>query len=117
MAVYGFWATGIEELAEALSQVLEIRLYRQFSPMIGTWYTDEDLCTIVRALKEGKEVEGIQSSARFQLVLNDPEPGYTAPDFPGGGDFILRVRADLDELVEIEEKLCKSGLQFNLLQD
>jgi hypothetical protein len=117
MAVYGFWATRIEELAEALSQVLEIRLYRQFSPMIGTWYTDEDPDTIVLALKEGKEVTGIESSGRFELVLNDPEPGYMAPHFPGGGDCILRVTADLDELVEIEEKLRKSGLQFNLLQD
>jgi len=70
MAVYGFWAKRIDELAEALSQVLEIRLYRQFSPMIGTWYTDEDLCAIVQARKEGKEVKGIQSSAIHCLQRN-----------------------------------------------
>ena len=114
MAIYGFWATSIDELAETLSQALEIHLYRQLSPMIGPWHIDEDLCTVVKALKEGKEV---QSSGKFELVLNDPEPGYTAPDFPGGGDCILRVRAGPDELVEIEEKLRKAGLQFKLLQD
>ena len=68
---------------------------------------DEDLRTVVKALKEGKEV---QPSGKFELVSNDPEPGYTAPHFPGGGDCILRVRAGPDELFEIEEKLRKAGL-------
>jgi hypothetical protein len=113
-AIYGFWATSIDELAETLNQALEIHLYRQFSPMIGPWYIDEDLYTVVKAFKEGEEV---QSSGKFELVLNDPESGYTAPDFPGEGDCILRVRAGPDELAEIEEKLRKAGLQFKLLQD
>ncbi len=43
MPVYGLEGADIDDLAATLSEVLEMRLYQQHSPMIGPWYTNLDL--------------------------------------------------------------------------
>lgn len=117
MAVLGFWAIGIDDLAETLSRSLGIRLYHHSSPMIGTWYSDTDLGTLIQQLKEGKKPDPTQHSGMFELVLNDPEPGYRRPEFPGKSECLLRVEADVKERIEIEEKLRQSGLHFEVLRE
>ncbi|UCC87601.1 MAG: hypothetical protein JSV81_22545 [Anaerolineales bacterium] len=117
MATYSFWTIRIDELAETLSQVLGIRLYRQYSPMIGTWYTDINLATFVKALKEGKEVSPTDYSHTLELVLNEPARGVRPPEFSGRVECSLRVEADPDAYAEIEEKLRQSGLRFRLLRE
>jgi hypothetical protein len=115
MATYGFWAIEIDDLADSLSQALGIRLYRQFSPMIGTWYTDTDLSTLIKQHKDIEEVTAADYAHTFELVLNDSEPGYRPPEFPCESECILRVEADRDACAEIEEKLRQAGLRFSLL--
>ena len=46
MTVYGLNAGNIDEMAESLSRALAITLYRQFSPMIGAWYSDASVTSV-----------------------------------------------------------------------
>ena len=124
---YGFSTTlSMAQLAEVISQLLDIRLYLHHSPIIGPWYGSQDLDAISEAVRGGKKLEEaietlekegkLDASGRtFNLELNDPgDPHYGGPQFPGGGDYILRVRADPNDLVEIEEKLRNPDLPFRL---
>ncbi len=124
--IYIFFTTlSMDQLAKEMSQLLEIRLYLHQSPMIGPWYSSEDLDALSKAVREGRKFEEVIETLRqegkldanrtFDLQLNDPgDPHYGGPQVRGGGDYILRVRADPDDLVEIEEKLHHSDLQFKL---
>lgn len=111
---YGFCAEDIHQLAVDLSQSLETRLYAQESPMIGPWYSSEDLVAVKEALTEGK---GYVEPARcFQLLPNDSEPGMTDPAFPGGGNCQLLVWARAEEFDDIEQALRDSGWPFERLE-
>jgi hypothetical protein len=116
MTTYGFVEHDIDRLAEQISQALSISLYRQFSPMIGQWYTDVDVGKMIAAFLKGERTENPQPAARFQLLLNDPEPGYTSPTFPGEGNCLLQVGLNPAELIQIEAKLRQAGLAFKRLQ-
>jgi hypothetical protein len=110
---YGFPAAEIHQLAAELARALEIDLHLQQSPLAGPWYSSEDLAAITKAIREGKEP--IEPDRRLHLVLNDPEPGYRAPTFPGGGDCLLTVWAQADTLNGIEAALRDSDLPFRRL--
>jgi hypothetical protein len=77
---------------------------------------------VFKALNEGDPgavKEAVAPRARpsyYELVLNDPEPGYTAPEFPDGGNCLLRVRAQSVEVQRIEGQLRDSGSPFKRLK-
>lgn len=111
---YGFRAQDIHQLAAELSRALETRLYPQQSPMIGPWYSSEDLVAVKEGLIEGK---GYVEPARcFELLLNEREPGTTGPAFPVG-DCHLLVWARAEEFDDIELALRNSGRPFERLED
>jgi hypothetical protein len=112
--IYGFCAADIHELAAVLAASLEVRLYRQLSPLIGPWYSSEDLASVIQAFRAGREVS--QPARSLELILNDPEPGVTRPEFPGGGTCLLCVKAGAAELDAIEQALQDSGLRFKRLR-
>ncbi len=121
---FGFYIADIDQLAAELARTLGIRLYSHSSPMIGPWYSSQDLNAMTKALREGgpgttalREAAALSTGqSYYELVLNNPEPGYTAPEFPGGGDCLLRVRAGAVELKQIERKLHNSDLPFKRLK-
>ncbi len=101
--VYGFEAASIEELAAALERELGVRMFPNQSPLIGPWFASQDPAALVAARREGTPYQ--PEPPHLQLVLNDPEPGYTAPEHPDGGTYILRVSAPAPLLRELVEKL------------
>jgi hypothetical protein len=119
---FGFDAVDIVQLADELARALGIRLHSHHSPMIGPWYSSVDLSAVFRAMTEGGPGAVEQAAAPsvgqggYELVLNDPEPGYTAPEFPAGGHCLLRVHAGSIELQRIESKLRDAGLPFKRLK-
>jgi hypothetical protein len=115
MATYGFTGMTIEETAQAIEQAAGVKLYQQNSPMIGPWYTDADLSALVQALRAGKPADASAAPESYQLILNDPEPGYMAPEFPGGYTSLLTFSGSPDERMSLEEKLRKAGLRFSVL--
>lgn len=119
-ATFGFSATDIDQLAAELARALGVRLYAQRSPMIGSWYSSQDLNAAIKTLKEKGPEAAVAAfkveQSVYELVPNNPEPGYTAPEFPGGGDYLLRVRAETAELQQIEQKLRDSTLPFKRLK-
>jgi hypothetical protein len=112
MVTYRFNEYDIDQLAGRISQALAITLYPQQSPMIGRWYSDIDLQPIVKAIREGQPPPIPRPGPRFELVPNDPEPGYTPPTILGGGHCLLQIHADPAELPDIEAKLRQAGLTF-----
>jgi hypothetical protein len=90
--------------------------------MIGPWYSSQDVSAVLKALREGdpgsmqEAVAPGAGQSYYELVLNDPEPGYTAPEFPDGGNCLLRVTADSMELQRIESRLRDSGMPFKRLR-
>jgi len=116
MPVYGLEGPSIEHVAASLSEALETVLYRQQSPMIGPWYTNLDLQAVLPELASGQSMIS-EDGPNLELVLNDPEPGYTGPEFPGGGDLLLRVDGSAEEIANIEEQLHLGGLHFQRLKE
>lgn len=116
MPVYGIDFPDIDDLAARLSQALETRLYRQSSPMLGTWYLDADLQALLGLIQEGRLDPKTAPSNRFELEANDPEPGYTTPEVARGGDYLLRVAVPPEAEPEIEARLQRAGLSFRRLQ-
>jgi hypothetical protein len=116
MPVYGLEGTSIEGVAESLSEVLQIPLFPQRSPMIGPWYTNLDLQAVLPELASGQSMLS-EDGPNPELVLNDPEPGYTGPEFPGGGDLLLRVDGSAEEIANVEEQLHLGGLHFQRLKE
>lgn len=125
-ATFGFDTPDIDHLAAELMRILGIQLFAQSSPMIGPWYSSEDLgamfWVIQKVLEQGgpEAAQEIASTGAdrsyYELVQNNPEPGYTAPEFPGGGHYLLRVRAEAAELQAVERKLHDAGLRFRRLK-
>lgn len=111
---YGFSTTDIHRLAADLTQVLGITLYLQKSPLIGPWYSSDDLSAISEAIREG--VQPTAPECSFWLTLNDPEPGYRGPTIPGGGHCLFMVWAPEDALDGIEDAMRKSDLPFRHLR-
>jgi hypothetical protein len=49
-------------------------------------------------------------------VSNDPRADSTLPRYPEGGDYLLRIRATVEDLDRFERQLRGSGLAFVLLK-
>jgi hypothetical protein len=113
LTVYGFREADIHRLAAILSQVLETPLYQKQRPKKGVWYTSRHVQATLRALREGKTMHEPQPV--FELVPNDPRPGHHDPACPGGGDYLLCVRASARDLEGIEQALCSSELKLHPL--
>ena len=116
MPVYALEATGIDELADSLSEALGIKFYLCQSPMIGRWYTNMDVQAALAQLRNGQQIEGADGPI-LELVLNDPEPGYTGPEFAAGGKFLLRLDSSPDEIARIEAQLGQAGIPLTRLKD
>ena len=103
-------------LAELVSSILGIRLHAYHSPMIGPWYTSENLS----ALRQAVESRGSDSASdwnnvtstdpEISLELNDPEPGYLSPIYPGGAEFVLSIAGSPAVVEDIEHKLRAAGV-------
>jgi hypothetical protein len=123
--VYSFIGIEIDQLSERLAQVLNIRFYSHSSPMIGPWYSSMDLNKLAKDVREVNKEEDLlkkivslnQDESQYQLVLNDPDPGYRPPDIPGAGDCLLRISAGIDELKQVEKKLHASDLPFKRIKN
>jgi hypothetical protein len=111
--LFGFEQSDIKQLAETLSHVLNVRLNAYHSPIDGPWYSSIDYDALYQ---ETPESENPPPGPYFKIGLNDPEPGYTAPQFPRGGRYLLGVRGEPAELEAIERKLSESGLSFKRLK-
>jgi hypothetical protein len=122
LVTFGFPSPDIDELARRLSDVLQIPLYRQESPMIGPWYSSADYQKAFQAIKEGNaDMHALANNSKgcsvnLELVLNDPEPGYTAPEFPGGGHALLKVQGSRKAIRQIEKKLSAARLSAKRLE-
>src|SRR5262249_10285301 len=110
---YGFDEMDIHRLAELLAQALGIRLYAQQSPMIGPWYSSAGSSGLTTRSRKGEPV--VQLQRHLTVVLNDPEPGYTAPDYPRGGHLLLLVSGERQWLGELEAKLQAAGMPVRRL--
>jgi len=111
MSTIGFISSDIDDLAAKLESALSVRLWRQMSPMIGTWYSDIDMSTLVESLRTGQPTAPV--AERYQLVLNDPEPGRGPRDVDGPFGCILRVSGSA--ATGVAELLARSGLAFTPL--
>jgi hypothetical protein len=114
LEIYGFQATDIHQLAETLIQTLDLPLYQKRQGKMGPWYTSKHAQATLRALREGKKTYDPRPS--YELVSNVPGAGSNLPRYPGGGDYLLRVRARAEDLDRFEQKLRDSGLAFILLK-
>jgi hypothetical protein len=115
-AVFGFDVPSIHVVAEQISAVLGIHLYLYESPLMGPWYSSQQLGALERAVRAGdtrtaQEI-GCQLANQFivELSLNDPEPGSRPPEIPGGDDCLLRVRGSAVELQAMERLPLTPGL-------
>lgn len=118
--IYGFEMKNIDQLATSLSSLLKVHLYPKFSPMEGKWYSSYEITRREQRLQDDrqrsiKETSDIPNAA-YTLRANDPEPGYTAPEFPGGGYYLLKVTSSPSVLSDIDKTLSASGLQFKELK-
>ena len=117
--VYGFDEPDIKKLAESLSVVTGIRFHEQQSGMIGPWYSSADFLAIHEAMSSGDQATALAlwtaagSVPDIMLMLNDNGDYYSGgAEFPGQGACLLRVTADPAWLLELEDKLSRSGLLY-----
>ena len=115
-AVYGFKGIGLEALAAALEQACGVTLHQYQSPMIGPWYSDVDMAPMFKALREGRAPAANLPPAKFELLLNDPEPGYQGPQFGGGFQCLLRYGGKPEDLPALEAQLTAAGLKHQRLK-
>lgn len=114
--ILGFSHDSIELLAQNLIQLLDIKLYKQMSPMIGTWFSSDDIGSLMKAMRNKEPIVVQVPSIHYELMANDAEPGYTSPTFPEGGEYLLYIKTgNREKFSNLLAILEGSELEFQIL--
>jgi hypothetical protein len=57
-----------------------------------------------------------QGSPDVILCLNDAEPGYASPEYPGGGKYVVRITGEDEVLNKLEQTLFTPALGLRRLR-
>jgi hypothetical protein len=108
----------LEDIAELLASTLSINMHEYQSPMIGPWYSSQDLESVMTAVRsnDSELLNELTADDKvypdITIQLNHPDPYHGGPSYPSAGPCILLIEGSSSDLQEIEAIIKASTLHL-----